>query len=57
MGPNWFEKASEQLEKEYAEGKIDFGEYHNEMRELRRELDEAAREAAQDTYDNYRDGY
>lgn len=53
MGPNWFERACEQLEADYAAGLIDFGQYHNEMRELTRELNDAAEEAARDAYDDY----
>lgn len=53
MGPNWYEKAAEQLEQDYAAGLIDYGTFHNEMRELNHQLQGAAEEAAQDAYDNY----
>jgi hypothetical protein len=53
MGPNWFERACEQLERDYAEGLIDYGTYHNEMRELTRELRDAAEDAARDAYEDY----
>lgn len=57
MGPNWYEKAVEQLEDDYAAGRIDYGTYHNELRELNRDLDAAAEEAARDAYDNYHGGW
>ena len=57
MGPNWYEKAQEQLDKDYAEGRIDYGTYHNEQRELNRDLREAAEEASRDAYDDYVGGW
>lgn len=53
MGPNWYERACEELEADYAAGVIDYGEFHNQMRELNRELHDAASEAARDAYDDY----
>jgi len=57
MGPNWYDKAVEQLEEDYASGRISYGEYHNEMRELDRELRDAAIEEAERTYRDYTGGY
>lgn len=57
MGPNWYERASEQLDADYAAGLIDYGTFHNEMRELNRELQDAAREAAHDAYGDYMGGW
>ncbi len=53
MGPNWYERACEQLEQDYADGRIDYGTFHNEMRELNNELRQAAQDAADDAYDGY----
>ena len=53
MGPNWFERACDELERAYAAGEIDYGTFHNEMRELNRELQDAAAEAARDAYNDY----
>lgn len=53
MGPNWYERAMEQLDRDYEAGLIDFGELHNQQRELNRELRDAAEEAARDAYDEY----
>lgn len=55
--PRWFDRAAEELEQDYAEGRIDYGEFHNQMRELQRELNDAAHEAAQDAYEDYRERY
>lgn len=57
MGPNWYEKAQQQLEEDYAAGRIDYGTFHNEQRELNRELRDAAEEAGRDAYDRYYDDY
>lgn len=57
MGPNWYERACEQLEADYADGLIDCGTFRNEMRELNRELQDAAKEAARDAYDDYVGGW
>lgn len=53
MGPNWYERAMDQLEKDYEAGLIDYGTFHNEQRELDRELRGAAEDAARDAYDEY----
>lgn len=57
MGPNWYERAMQQLEDDYAAGLIDYGTYHNEQRELTRDLQGAAEEAARDAYDDYFERY
>lgn len=57
MGPNWYERACEEIESEYADGVIDYGEYHNRMRELNWELRDAAAEAANDAYEDYVGGW
>lgn len=57
MGPNWYERACEQLEADYAAGLIDYGTFHNEMRELTHELRDAAEETARDAYDDYVGGW
>lgn len=53
MGPNWYERAMQQLEDDYAAGRIDYGTFHNEQRELDSDLQGAAEEAARDAYDDY----
>ena len=53
MGPNWYERACEELEADYADGKIDYGTFHNEMQELNRELQYAAADAANEVYERY----
>jgi len=50
---DWYEKACERIEADYAAGDIDFGEYHNQMRDLTEELQQAAQDAAEDAYANY----
>ncbi len=55
MGPNWYEREMERLEKEYADGRIDYGTFHNEQRELNRDLREQAEEAGRDAYDRHFD--
>lgn len=53
MGPNWYEKAMDELDRQYEAGAIDYGTYHNEQRELSRELRDAAEEVGRDAYDDY----
>jgi hypothetical protein len=53
MGPNWYEKAMDELDRQYEAGEIDYGTYHNEQRELSREFRDAAEEAGRDAYDDY----
>ncbi len=57
MGPNWYERACEELEADYADGKIDYGTFHNEMRELNSDLRGAAEDAAMDAYEDYAGGW
>jgi hypothetical protein len=49
MGPNWYDRAVEQLEEQYAAGLISYEEFRAEMRELNAER-------ARDAYDDYMGG-
>lgn len=53
MGPNWYERASEELEKDMEEGKIDYPTFLAQMKELNRELREAAADEAERARDDY----
>jgi len=57
MGPNWYERACRELEEQHAAGEIDDGTFHNAMRDLNHELQDAANEAARDAYDDYTGGW
>ncbi len=41
---DWFDRASDQLEQDMAEGRITYPEFLQQMKELRRELRETERE-------------
>lgn len=50
---HWYDRAEEQLERELAEGSISEAEFHEQMKDLNREFEEAREEAgdyARDTY-------
>lgn len=53
MGPRWAERAADELDRALCEGEISNEDYHNEMRGLRDEVNEAAEEIA----DDYRGGW
>jgi hypothetical protein len=53
MTPRWYEKAEEQLERDYAEGHLSMAEFQAELRELNAELRGAADEAAENARDEY----
>lgn len=57
MGPNWYERACEELESDYASGLIDYGTFHNAMRDLNDDLRGAAEDAARDAYHDYVGGW
>ena len=47
---NQFDREEEALERDFEEGRISEKEYRDEMRNLRREYQEAARQSAEDAY-------
>lgn len=49
----WFDKAAEELERDLEEGAITQEEFRRYMADLRAELQDAASEAARETYDDY----
>lgn len=48
----WYDRAVEQIEKELADGDISPKEYHEQMRDLNAELEESAREAGEQAYND-----
>lgn len=54
---NWIDRAEAEIEAAYAAGEIDYGEYHNRMRDLRDDIRGAAEEAAEDAYRDAMGGY
>lgn len=50
MSPRWFDREEELLERDLADGSITQGEYRAAIRDMRRELEDAACESAQEAY-------
>ncbi len=57
MGPNWYERAEDELVESLNNGEITQGEFHMAMRDLRNEVREYAQEAADQAYNDYLGGY
>lgn len=57
MGPNWYDRAEQQLVDDLNDGRISQSEFNNEMRELNRDLRQAAEDAAEDAYNSYMGGW
>lgn len=55
--PRWYDRAEEQIEDDYAKGLIDSKEYREQMRDLRRELEDAADDYAANARDEYMGGW
>ena len=51
--PRWADNAEEQIEAEYAAGDISYGEYHNQLKDLRDDVRQAAHDAAETAYEDY----
>lgn len=51
--PRWFDRAEEQIERDYEAGLIDSKEYQAQMRDLHAELREAAHDEAERAYRDY----
>lgn len=51
MSARWFDREEESLERDLGEGLISQREYNEAIRDMRRELEDNAREVAQDAYD------
>lgn len=49
---NWYDRACDQIERDFAEGVIDSKEYQQQMRELNDELRGEAQEAAEQAYND-----
>jgi polyhydroxyalkanoate synthesis regulator phasin len=47
----WYEREEELLERDLEEGRITQQEFNAFMRDMRREMEDCAREAAQDAYE------
>lgn len=56
-GPNWYERAYDELVDDLNNGVITRSEFDAGMRDLRDELREAAEEEAQAAYDNVMGGW
>lgn len=50
---HWFDRAQKELDEDYEAGLLSSKEYNQACRELDQELDECAREVAQQAYDSY----
>ena len=50
---DWYDRAEAQLEDDLESGAITEKEFREEMRELNREYEQAAQDAAAEAYDNY----
>lgn len=50
---SWYEKAQIELEEALTNGEIEDKQYREEMRNLDREYDQYAREAAENTYNSF----
>ena len=50
---NWFERAEDAIEKALDDGEITNAEYHEQIRELRAEVQQGAEAAADEARDNY----
>jgi len=48
---DWYERAEQELEDDLSSGRISLTEYNAAMRELSREYQDAAHEAAEQAYD------
>lgn len=57
MGPNWYERAYDELVDDLNNGNIARSEFDAEMRELNWQLRSSAEEEAQAAYDNYMGGW
>lgn len=51
----WYERAEEELERDYAEGRMTLKEFNKAMRDLRMEMEDASAQAAQEAYDREMD--
>lgn len=51
MSANWFDREEEILERDLEDGRITQAEYNAAIRDMRREMEDRAREAAQETYE------
>jgi len=51
MSRPWYEREEEVLERQMAEGLITQQEFNEAMRDMRSEMEDCAREAAQDAYE------
>lgn len=56
-GPNWYERAEQELEEEYASGHMTLAELQSAMRDLNAELRDAADQAGEDARDAYLGGW
>lgn len=54
MRPEHFDRAEDAIDAEYEAGRMSRADYDHEMRELGRDYQAAAEEAAQDAYDRER---
>jgi hypothetical protein len=50
---SWYEKAQIEIEEEYTNGNLDDKQFREAMRDLDREYDEYAREAAENAYNSF----
>lgn len=50
---SWYEKAQEQICDDHTNGLLDDKQYREAMRDLDREYDQYAREAAENTYNSF----
>ena len=53
----WYEREEDSLVRDFNEGRISREEYNKAMRDLQREVRDAAHQEAQDAYDRVMDGY
>ena len=50
---DWYDKAQDELDRDYSEGLLNSAEYRQAMRDLNAEYEESRQEAARDAYENY----
>lgn len=56
-GPRWYDRAVEQIERDFESGDIDLTDYNAELRALNNELRDAADEQAEQARDEYMGGW